>query len=45
MDLDEGLDNVSHAEGALDTLAIDPGAGHDTLDTSGFDPATIKLEG
>ena len=36
--------NVSHAEGALDTLAIDTGAGDDTLDTSGFAPETIGLE-
>jgi hypothetical protein len=36
--------NVSHAEGALDTLAIDTRAGDDTLDTSAFDPATIGLE-
>ncbi len=36
--------NISHAEGALDTLAIDAGAGADTLDTSAFAPATIGLE-
>ena len=36
--------NVSHAEGALDTLAIDTRGGDDTLDDSGFDPATIGLE-
>ena len=36
--------NVSHAEGALDTLAIDTRAGDDTLDTSAFAPETIKLE-
>jgi len=36
--------NVSHAEGALDTLAIDTGAGKDTLDTSAFDPKTIGLD-
>jgi hypothetical protein len=36
--------NISHAEGALDTLAVDPRAGEDTLDTSGFTPATIGLE-
>jgi hypothetical protein len=35
--------NVSHAEGAPDTLAIDSGTG-DTLDTSGFAQETIKLE-
>lgn len=35
--------NVSHTEGALDTLAIDTGAG-DTLDTSAFAPETIRLE-
>jgi len=36
--------NVSHTEGALDTLAIDTRAGDDTIDTSGFDPATIQLD-
>jgi hypothetical protein len=36
--------NMSHAEGALDTLAIDTRGGDDTLDTSAFDPATIGLE-
>jgi Ca2+-binding RTX toxin-like protein len=36
--------NVSHAEGALDTLAIDTRAGDDRLDTSAFDPATIGLD-
>jgi hypothetical protein len=36
--------NVSHTEGALDTLAIDTGAGDDTLDTSDFATETIKLE-
>jgi hypothetical protein len=36
--------NVSHAEGAIDTLAIDTGAGDDTVDTSAFAPETIKLE-
>jgi hypothetical protein len=36
--------NVSHAEGALDTLAIDTGAGDDALDTSAFAPETIGLE-
>ena len=36
--------NVSHAEGALDTLAVDTRGGHDTVDTSAFDPATIGLE-
>ena len=36
--------NVSHAEGALDALAIDTRGGKDTLDSSGFDPATIGLE-
>jgi RTX calcium-binding nonapeptide repeat (4 copies) len=35
--------NVSHAEPA-DTLALDTGAGDDTLDTSAFDPKTIGLE-
>jgi hypothetical protein len=36
--------NISHAEGASDTLAIDTGAGDDTVDTSAFAPETIKLE-
>ena len=36
--------NVSHTEGTLDTLAIDTGAGDDTLDTSAFAPETIQLE-
>ena len=36
--------NVSHAEGAADTLAIDTRGGNDTVDTSAFDPATIGLE-
>jgi hypothetical protein len=36
--------NISHAEGALDTLRIDTRAGDDTLDTSGFAPGTIGLE-
>jgi RTX calcium-binding nonapeptide repeat (4 copies) len=36
--------NVSHAEGANDTLAIDTGDGNDTVDTSGLAPGTIKLE-
>jgi hypothetical protein len=36
--------NISHAEGALDTLAIDTRGGDDTLDSSGFAPATIGLE-
>ncbi len=36
--------NVSHTEGALDVLAIDTRGGDDTLDSSGFDPATIGLE-
>jgi hypothetical protein len=35
--------NISHAEPA-DTLALDTGAGDDTLDTSAFDPNTIGLE-
>jgi hypothetical protein len=35
--------NMSHAE-AADTLALDTGAGDDTLDTSAFDPKTIGLE-
>jgi hypothetical protein len=35
--------NISHAEPA-DTLAIDTGAGEDTLDQSAFDPKTIGLE-
>jgi hypothetical protein len=36
--------NVSHAEGAMDTLAIDSRGGADTLDTSAFAPGTIQLE-
>jgi hypothetical protein len=36
--------NVSHAEGALDTLAISTRGGDDRLDTSAFDPATIGLD-
>jgi Ca2+-binding RTX toxin-like protein len=36
--------NISHAEGANDTLAIDTLAGDDTVDTSAFAPETIKLE-
>ena len=36
--------NVSHTEGALDVLSIDTRGGEDTLDSSGFDPATIGLE-
>ena len=36
--------NVSHTEGALDVLSIDTRGGDDTLDSSGFDPATIGLE-
>ena len=36
--------NVSHAEGANDTLAIDTGEGDDTVDSSGLAPGTIKLE-
>lgn len=36
--------NVSHAEGALDTLALDVRAGEDTLDTTGLAPGTIGLE-
>jgi hypothetical protein len=35
--------NISHAE-PDDTLALDTGAGDDTLDTSAFDPGTIGLE-
>jgi hypothetical protein len=35
--------NISHADLA-DTLAIDTGAGDDTLDTSASDPKTIGLE-
>jgi hypothetical protein len=35
--------NISHAEPA-DTLALDTGAGDDTLDTSAFDPKTIGLQ-
>ena len=36
--------NVSHAEGALDTLAIDTRAGKDSVDTSAFAPAAIGLQ-
>jgi hypothetical protein len=36
--------NISHAEGALDTLAIDTRGGQDTVDTSGLAPGTIGLE-
>lgn len=36
--------NVSHAEGALDTLAIDTRAGEDSVDTSGLAPGTIGVE-
>jgi hypothetical protein len=36
--------NISHAEGDRDTLAIDTGAGADTVDTSGLAPGTIGLE-
>jgi hypothetical protein len=36
--------NVSHAEGALDTLSVDTRGGDDTLDTTAFDPATVGLE-
>ena len=36
--------NISHAEGALDTLAIDTRGGDDTLDSTGFAPGTIGLE-
>lgn len=36
--------NVSHAEGALDTLAVDTRAGDDTVDTSGLAPGTIGVE-
>jgi hypothetical protein len=35
--------NISHAEPA-DTLALETGAGDDTLDTSAFDPKTIGLD-
>lgn len=36
--------NISHAEGANDTLAIDTRAGEDTVDTSGLADGTIGLE-
>jgi hypothetical protein len=36
--------NVSHAEGALDALAIDARAGHDNVESSGLPPGTIGLE-
>jgi hypothetical protein len=35
--------NVSHTE-SFDTLAIDGGAGKDTLDTSAFPAGTIGVE-
>jgi RTX calcium-binding nonapeptide repeat (4 copies) len=36
--------NISHAEGANDTLAIDTRGGNDTVDSSGLAPGTIKLD-
>ena len=36
--------NISHTEGATDTLAIDTRAGDDTIDTSGLADGTIGLE-
>jgi hypothetical protein len=35
---------ITHAEGALDTLAIHTLAGDDTVDSSGLEPGTIALE-
>ena len=35
--------NISHAEGALDTLAVDTRGGQDTVDSSGLAPDVIKL--
>jgi hypothetical protein len=34
---------ISHAEGALDTLAIATLGGDDTVDSSGLEPGTIQL--
>ncbi len=36
--------NISHAEGTLDTLAIDARAGQDSVDTSALAPGTIGME-
>jgi hypothetical protein len=36
--------NISHAEGANDTLAIDTRGGDDTVDSSGLAPGTIGLD-
>ena len=36
--------NVSHAEGAADTLAIDTRGGDDSVDTTGLAPGSIQLE-
>ena len=35
--------NVSHAEGALDTLAVDTRGGDDTVDSAGLAPGVIQL--
>jgi hypothetical protein len=35
---------ITHAEGALDTLAIHTLGGDDTVDTSGLEPGTIALD-
>jgi hypothetical protein len=35
--------NITHAEVARDTLAIDTGAGDDLVDSSGLAPDTIGL--
>ena len=35
--------NISHAEGALDTLAVDTRGGDDTVDSAGLAPGVIEL--
>ena len=35
--------NVTHAEGALDTLAVDTRGGADTVDSAGLEPGVIGL--
>ena len=35
--------NISHAEGALDTLAVDTRGGDDTVDSAGLAPGVIGL--
>ena len=39
-----GTLDISHAEAALDTLAIDTLGGDDTVDTSGLGPDVIGLD-